>query len=353
MKRIVVALIVLSLSVGAFAQIPDLAPAFTDLTNALNPALPVNATIGTPWSDAYIGGFPHFGVGLAVGITTIPMDSVGTILTAIKVDPTSIPGMDKVLDFGLPIPAAAVTARMGGFILPFDVGAKIGTIPDQFSDDVASFLPAGSTLNYFLTGADVRFAVMKEGRDFADVSIGFALDYLKGDVSLPLNADPQSFSFTPPSTSDVYTIAMTSPTFFMQWSTIAADLNIQASKRILILTPYLGAGMTFGKPTLSTGLNASATLQVNSGTPTTLTDADLETLKGYYADTSPEYAELDNFSTTGYAFSASETDWLDGMDYRVFGGLSLDILIVRVDLTASYNFVGKNFGATVGTRIQF
>ena len=31
---------------------------------------------------------------------------------------------------GIPIPATAVEARIGGFILPFDIGIKAGYIPE-------------------------------------------------------------------------------------------------------------------------------------------------------------------------------------------------------------------------------
>lgn len=349
MKRTFVILTALALIVGgAFAQVPDLVTPFQDFTAALTPALPVNATTGTAWSDAYIGQFPHFGVGLAVGATSIPMDSVSTIISALGVDSASITGLDKVLEFGLPVPAAALTARLGGLILPFDVGAKIGTIPEQLADDVSGYLPEGSVLSYFLVGADVRFPIMQQGRDFADVSVGVALDYLDGSFSMPLATGAQSFSFTDPS-GDPHTIEMTAPELFLDWNTVAADLTIQASKRILILTPYIGAGLSFGKPSLSTGLAATTTLD-----GVAVTQADIDAIIAEYESAGqPVPAGLDTFTANGYGFAAAITDWYEGMDYRVYGGLSLDILFIRVDLTASYNFVGKNFGATVGTRVQF
>ena len=34
------------------------------------------ADVGLRWSDAYIGGFPHFGVGTTVGFIVAPMDDI-------------------------------------------------------------------------------------------------------------------------------------------------------------------------------------------------------------------------------------------------------------------------------------
>jgi hypothetical protein len=56
---------------------------------------------------------------------------------------------------------------------------------------------------------------------------------------------------------------------------------------------------------------------------------------------------LDSVSADGIKAS---TDY-NGFNFRVFGGLSFDIFVIRIDLTGIYNSSG-NLGANLGIRFQ-
>src|SRR6056297_238320 len=101
-------------------------------------SLPMNSMIGLNWSDASIGQLlavpPHFGVGVTTGVTTIPLSVFTDLTDDLGVDASG--GVDDLPAMGVPIPGYAVDARVGGFILPFDVGVKVGLIPNLKIGDV-------------------------------------------------------------------------------------------------------------------------------------------------------------------------------------------------------------------------
>jgi hypothetical protein len=43
---------------------------------------------------------------------------------------------------------------------------------------------------------------------------------------------------------------------------------------------------------------------------------------------------------------------VNGWAFRLFGGLSVNILVLRIDAGIQYNLIGKNLGASIGARIQ-
>jgi hypothetical protein len=349
MKRIIRALalgmaLLLIAAVAPAQNLADVAGALNDFTNAMAPVLPVNSTVGSTWSDAYIGQLlaipPHLGAGLTAGVTMVPGQFINTLFGVMGVDPATITGIDKLAQYGLPIPAAAVSARVGGIILPFDVGAKVGFIPEQL--DLKALVP-GATFEYLLYGADLRYALLDEKKNFIDLSIGVGYSYLKGLVEIALPIGAQSYSFTTPGPVN-HTLALSEPALHLSWESHAVDITAQVSKQILILTPYIGAGLTIGKPNVKAGLKADLTLD---GTPITTAEveslaADLEAA-GIPLPANP--ADLVN----GYFFQA---DIQKGTDLRVYGGASLDLLIVRLDLNLLYSFIGRNFGASAGLRVQ-
>ncbi|MFW5685426.1 MAG: hypothetical protein ACOC0O_02125, partial [Spirochaetota bacterium] len=133
MRKLSIALLVLLLAasfVGAqsFDQYENTIQRFAD---GVANSLPLNAAVGLTWSDAYIGGFPHFGVGAAVGFSTIPWTSIEPITTTLGLTGaiTGSEAFSYIEQYGAPLPAYAVEARVGGLILPFDVGVKFGTVP--------------------------------------------------------------------------------------------------------------------------------------------------------------------------------------------------------------------------------
>ena len=110
-------------------------------------------------------------------------------------------------------------------------------------------------------------------------------------------------------------------------------LKAQASWSLLILQPSVGFGASYG--TSHVGGGAKSSLKINNQPLTPLQRTALSTL-GFDV----EDASIAVFSdVTGWSF-------------RVFGGVSVNILILRLDLGIQYNLIGGNMGASLGARIQ-
>jgi hypothetical protein len=355
MKRILLVLFLISISAAAFAQTDPLASMDTiadglqAFTNAIAPSIPLNSTTGNIWSDAYIGQLiampPHFGVGEVLGFTFIPGSYVKQLISAVSggVSQSELGLPDVLLSLGIPIPALVTTARIGGFILPFDIGIKFGMIPVKQQDALAAL---GLSISYTLVGGDVRYALLDEKKNLIDLSVGLSLNYLATSITIPTGMGATTYDFTLPDSS-THTLALSEPKLFLGWSSFAADLTAQVSKRILFFTPYAGAGLCIGTPKVQTGIKSQLTYD---GQP--MTDAqmaELQTLSdNLEAMGLPPPVDPASLKE-GYVFEANVTK---GTDLRVYGGFSLDIWVVRLDLNVLYSFLGRNYGANLGARIQ-
>jgi len=149
------------------------------MASTLSATLPFNSTLGLNWSDAYIGQLlgvpPHFGVGVSAGATTVQADEIKTLLTTLGVDTGAFPRI-------VPIPAAVAEARIGGFLLPFDIGVKGGYIPPDLGKTIKD-ATGGLNLDYLAAGADLRFALIKGNLLLPRVSLGVGVNYMKGGLS--------------------------------------------------------------------------------------------------------------------------------------------------------------------------
>jgi len=251
----------------------------------LNKSIPDNAVSGTTWSDAYIGSIigvpPHFGIGATTTFTKFDTSSLQPLLDLFGVS-TPIPGM--------PLPAYAVEARVGGLILPFDVGARFGYLP--------STTISGITIDYLTFGADVRFCLMEEGIIKPDISIGAGYYYEKFGLS---------YTYTPTLNYGGYSATLAPLTVTVGTSTNIFDFKAQLSKSLLIFTPYIGI--------------AESVALSNS-----------------------------TYDFAGFFNGSRDSGTVYGT--RVYGGLSLNILLLKINLSGSYNFINENWGLNAGLRVQ-
>lgn len=344
MKKLVAAIIVLTLfSLPAFSQtntdLDSFKAGLQGFADDMASVLPMNSAVGLNWSDPYIGQFlalpPHFGVGVTTGVTTIPYKTVESVLEkAFNEANADIP--DVVKKFGLPLPAVALDARIGGFILPFDVGVKAGFIPKfaekAIGDDVK--------LDYLLLGGDIRYQLMKQRLILPEISLGVGYNYLKGSVAFGgiLDNTAIDLSGTPLAPGELF---LTSPDFYIEWESHVVDLKAQAGWKLLILQPSVGIGASRGSSSVSGGAQSTLLYDPDGpgGTPpgalTPLQKQQLKTL-GYDVDD----------------FGIGVTSEVSGWSYRVFAGLGINILLLKVDVGLQYNLNGRNYGATVGARLQ-
>jgi len=292
----------------------------SDFSGELAKSLPFNSSLGLNWSDAYIGKLipsapPHFGVGGSFGFTTMDLGVVKTLA--------------GYLDYSLPfdmnkmfLPAYTAEARIGGFFLPFDVGFKFGYLPP------VGLGGTGMNMNFLLVGGDIRYAVL-DGKVLPKISLGFGINYMKAGVGGKAGSE-QTFNFD--IASDHYYIKLEQPDINLNWDTFALDFKVQISKSILIITPYLGIGGSYAWSSAGYSVDAKVT-------------GDTEKVKEYLNSLNLNGIDINNANI-------SSTVKNSAFNLRVFGGLSFDLSVIRLDLTGLYSFLDQNYGASFGIRFQ-
>ena len=306
-------------------------------------SLPLNSSVGLTWSDAYIGQFPRFGVGATVGFSTVPYSTLSPVFSTLglaqSIETSVIYGM---LDtYGAPLPAYTLEARLGGFMVPFDVGVKFGTIPEGV--DTTPLIDRFS-FDYLLAGADVRLNVLRGRGPLPKISIAGGYNYLDARIGLEGLANQIVLTeFTDPREGGgTHSLSLENPTVEYFWRANIVDFSAQASMDLLFLTPYIGAGASIGFGSAGGGLGGTL-----NATPE-LTEEEMAQINEVLE--AQGVGSLPSLGPQGLSVTA---DMPAGWAFRAYGGVSFNLLIVRLDLTGMYDFLGENFGATVGLRIQF
>jgi hypothetical protein len=241
-------------------------------------------------------------------------------------------GMPELVTWGVPLPAYTVEARLGGFVLPFDMGVKVGYLPDK----AKMFLPANLGVNYLLLGADVRFSLVKEKGFLPDISIGGGYNYMNGGVTVKgILSGTQTIASV--AGND---ITLSNPNLNFNWQANVIDLKAQASKKLLFITFNLGTGASYAISSAGGGLEADV---LYGGVP--ITPTDIQNIIDFYTALGQEPPDV---SATGFLVSSKANGW----GFRAFGGLSFNLFILKLDLNAMYNFTSGSLGASVNARIQ-
>lgn len=328
MKRFYLILLVLAiLTAGAYAQdytASDLTGSFKDFSDQMAETLPLASTIGLNWNDASLAGFPHFGLGLTVGTVVIPDKAFSSLISQL-----GLTEIDKVTGTigGMPIPVYSIDGRIGIPFLPMDVGVKVGVIPEQMKDAI----PSDFDLNYTMIGADVRYRILKDNLLLPELSFGVGYTRLSGSISLP---GPSSQTIDITSTGAGNTLEVSSSDIVFDWEANVFDFKLQASKKLLILNLSAGLGYTYGLSSAGGGFDADITVD---GLP--LTAAQQQALDALDID-----AEADSLSIMSDA---------NGGTLRAFGGVGLQIAVVKLDLGVVYGMSNGTLGASANVRVQF
>ncbi len=343
LKRFSIFLILAISVIGqSFAQAPDFnqfKPKIKQFVDSVAGNLPAAAAIGGTWSDAYIGQFfpsvpPHFGVGVTTGAIFVAKDPANELTSAFGVQ---LPEFLK--NFGLPLPVLAIDGRLGGIILPFDVGIKVGFIPQFMSDLVPDV-----KLEYFLFGIDARYPILQENVVLPGLSIGLGYSYLNASARMKIG-DPITMSNVPyyDGSTNKYNgqLTLSAPELGVNWGASIIDLKAHLSKSLLILTPYLGLGASLAVGEIGAGYYS--TLSLHRPTPG-------DTLTGQAAVNSIKATGFNQFdiSPDGVNDTASVSGW----GFRIYGGTSINLLLLKLDLKALWNINTGAWGGDLGVRVQ-
>ncbi|MBN2511211.1 MAG: hypothetical protein JXB03_13105 [Spirochaetales bacterium] len=342
MKKILLFVCILIFTVTAFGQsidFSDLQSTFDDFATDIAPTIPTLANVGLQWSDAWIGNIPHFGVGATIGTAFVPVETFEDVFTAMGQDSGVLGDFPSV---GIPLPAVSVEGRIGGFILPFDVGIKGGFIPGALTDLSGDAI---ESLEYQMFGFDVRYALVKQNLVLPNVSIGVGYTNLMTKVKIPLGGDQTVDSWQVPidnmGNTAPYTLTLADPAAEFGWTSNIIDLKAQVSKSFLILTPYVGAGVSFGLSNVGGGISANPV--ISDGTDTYTVEQVRQQFENYGMGD-----EFPDVSSTGISFYGDT----NAPSFRVFGGTSLNLFLMKVDISAMINPVTRAFGGQLNVRLE-
>ncbi len=344
MRKLALVLAIMTLvAFGLSAQsVPwaDFQQGFDQFAADVANSLPATASIGANWSHAYIGQFPHFGVGLTAGGAFLPFATMQPVLTALGV---TLPSqLDFLQKYGIPFPAAALDARIGGFGLPFDVGLKFGFIPQA-----AKNLLGSVSVDYLMAGADVRFAILKDRGFIPALSVGGGYTFLRGAVGVPdlMGTGNTDINLSSIYGGSTYILRVTAPEASFSWQTHTIMAKAQVSKNLLIFTPSLGVGAAYGRSSAGGGLSSSVQYSTDGTTFNTMTDAEIQNLKDQFVAAGLTPPEV---SAQGILVSSAVNGW----SFWAFGGVALNLLFIKVDVSGMYNLVSGSYGASANLRVQ-
>jgi hypothetical protein len=344
MKRVLIVLGILLFAAAGLSAQPvdyaDFAAAFQTFADETAATLPATAAMsGLSWSPAYIGQLPHFGAGVSVGFSTIPYDVVSPLIEDLEV---SLPSEFKYVEkWGLPIPAAALDARLGGFLFPFDVGFKFGFVPDQLREKLGKV-----NLDYMLVGGDIRVPLLQERGAMPTLSISGGYTFMRGNVGMPdvFNSGDYQIDLQPYGGGILQASA---PELNMIWDTHTFVGKIQASKNLFLFTPHIGLGAAYGVSNVGGGVSSSVEYDPDGGVPNfaPITQTDIDFIVNALTTAGQPVPDLSSDSIL-------VTSSADGLSFWVYGGTAINILFIKVDLSAMYNFLSKSYGGAVNVRVQ-
>jgi hypothetical protein len=264
----------------------------------------------------------------------LPYKAVKPVVDGLAV---SVPS--ELEKYGVPFPVVAADARLGGFILPFDVGVKFGYIPDKakdlFSDNV--------TADYLLAGFDARLRLVEGAGLLPTISAGAGYNFLRGtigvtDVSSGETIDITSYMLAAGYGGTFHELAITDPDLAFNWDAHTIQGKAQASWNLALLTPHVGFGAAYGIANAGGGLFSQLTYNTDDAGAPTLDDV------------------ISVFNQLGYPVPTAEGLEIiadaNGWSFWVYGGTAINIVFISLDLGAMYNFLSGAYGASVNIRVQ-
>ena len=277
---------------GVSAQNAEFTGYLDSFLGDINKSLPDTSVAGGTWSDGYIGQLislpPHLGLGVSCAVSRFPLASLTSAASAAG---ASIDIPDALRLGGGFLINPAIELRIGGFVLPFDLGVRFSMLASDEWYDI--------NLEYYTFSVDLRYAVIEENVALPAIVLGIGWYHTSGSIGYGFSLDELDVAG--------FDIAeMTgSKNLGIDFKTNVFELRAQVSKRLLVFTPYIG-------------------------------------LTGYFAmsESSYEIAGVENTRKDNHFGS------------RVYGGLSFNIFMVKIDVSASYNFVTQNWGGNLGARFQ-
>ena len=264
-----------------------------DFSDVMVDVLPNTQIQQNVWANAWIGKIfpkPRFGFGINTGVSKLDITPLLSTADALGVDTGDIPDT-------LVWPTITADVRLGGFILPFDVGFTVMSFDSNTIGALGDAIDP-VTFDFFMIGGDVRYAILKGGNLRPKVSAGLGVYHTSGSFAIDDDDAGAGLDFS--STSIV--------------------LNAQASIKLLFFVPFVGARLMFSSTTVDWSARANW---------------------ANILDTSNDYiAQALAYGILPSTFSGgSESGFSDHVRPVLFAGFAFDLAVIDLTFSASYDFV--------------
>lgn len=251
-KKILLILMGSVLLSSGFASEQHVNNSFDNMIETFRNYTPENTSMLLTQPEAFIGKFfpafpSHFTAGISVSGTFLDTsflkDAVSAISDEISSDlsdeENSVSISSNFDAFGkIPVPTMALNARLGGILLPFDIGVSaISTFNALNDKNINDYYTLD--LEYTSVGADLRYEILQEGKIFPSASVGVGYIYTQRKIGLNGNYKASYKIGETEKTEDIATKIST------ELKTHSLYVSLQASKKIALITPFAGLRLFF------------------------------------------------------------------------------------------------------------
>ena len=287
-----------------------------DFTFSLIKTAPSTVSHQNMWASAYIGQLldlpPHLGGGISIGMAQLKTEGIATVLKEM--------GLNYDVK-NLFLPTLTFDARIGGLLIPFDLGVHGMMIknPLEFNIQETFF-----SIDYGTVGADIRFPLIKQNTVLPNLSLGFGYAYSKGNAGISVQEE----------------IAKVSAGYESQ----ILQATVQVSKKILIVEPFAGVRATLSSNKRNWSWNYDGTK--------VLSQTQYEALEAIPValDALKDEEKFDSGDWSGFAINKEDPNYTA----QIFAGIGFDFLfIAQGTLNVSFDVVNQIWAGGLSLRVKF
>lgn len=297
---------------GSAAPVSDVVDGLNGLSMALAKTIPNTQLQQQVYAEAWIGKLIpgcHFGLGVNPGVATLDITSLIKVADAMDIDISDV--TSNLKDNKFVFPTIAFDARIGGIILPFDIGVSYCKINTADFGDMVDFGPLAA--DFYTFGIDGRYALIKGRGIFPRVSVGAGYTVTKGNFGI--NDDKAKA--------------------FLDFKSQTMYLSAQASVKLLFVTPFIGARVFTSATSVDWGVKDIDWHAIYGGE-----NADLNSVAA-------------NLLLPKHFEGGASTKMFDSINPQLFGGIGIDLFVLSLTTGVSYDFKDDVLGATVNLRISW
>lgn len=277
-----------------------------DFSDVLADVIPNSQIQQNVWANAWIGNIlpvPNFGFGINSGFTKLDLSPIVSVAEALGMsDGDGIPNT-------LVWPTITADFRVGGFLLPFDVGFTAMSLDSNMVKPIGKAIDPAN-FDFFMVGGDVRYAILEGGILRPKLSVGLGAYYSKGNFGVEQDGSSAELDF----------------------ETTSIVLSTQASIKLLCFVPFVGGRVMFSKSSVDWKVHANWASILNS-----------------------DSQELANAIKYGFLPSNFSDGVSTSFDEHVrpvlYGGFAIDMSVVDLTFSGSYDIRSQIPSGAVSLRL--